>query len=176
MGNLTLFRLFFFFFFSLFWCHVGWLIEFPSFTTASQTIQNTIGTDTRFADFAACLDRLPALREIIFTAYNTTLLIPTADAFKAAGISAQTTATSILEQFVKDHIIVNSCDFIGYTPNYVDGGSFQVYSGKYVSSHFAGTLGTDTILNSVSTIVSPDIVTDKGVIQGIDEVCNLTYS
>jgi len=147
----------------------NWYFPIDSFTTASQTIQNTIGTDTRFADFAACLDRLPKLRELVFTASNTTLFIPTADAFKAAGLSAQTTGEEILEQFVKDHIIVNSCDFIGYTPNYVNGGTFQVYSGKYVRSTFAGTSGVQTILNSDSTIVTEDIVTDKGVIQGIDK-------
>ena len=123
--------------------------------------------------FGIILARVPVLQELLFTSKNHTVFIPTEDALKACSLDPATASVEILEQFVKDHIIVNSNDFIGYTPQYVDGGSFQVYSGKYVRSAFAGALGTQTVLNSQSLIVagSDDIVTDSGTIQVIDKVC-----
>jgi len=149
----------------------NYYFEIDSFTTASQTCQFTIGTDPRLMHFGIILARVPVLQELLFTSKNHTVFIPTEESLKACSLDPTTASVEVLERFVKDHIIVNSNNFIGYTPEFKDGGSFQVYSGQYVSSAWDGPSGTQTVLNHKSMIVqdSDNIVTDSGTIQVIDK-------
>ena len=128
------------------------------------------------AHLSDILERIPHTRDMIFGSYNHTFFLPTAEALEAAGIDPDTSTDEELQEFVENHSIVDSPDFIGYTPEFSDGTSYRVWSGKYFTSEF---IGTQTILNGHATIVGEDIITDKGVIQVIDQVCShhrLRYS
>lgn len=140
----------------------------PSFTSAAETFETTI-QDPKYAYFLKIMNRISAsTRQKVYSSHDHTFFLPTLAALKAARLDPDTAPINKLEQFVKDHCILNNRAFIGYTPEYQDGVCYKVLSGKGVT---ATLMGTDTKLNNAK-IVSLDIITDKGCIQQIDRVCS----
>jgi len=144
----------------------GWFFELDSFTAPGLSFQETLA-DPKIAHLAKILQRIPHTRDIIFGSYNHTFFLPTAAALEAAGLDPDTASEDKLQEFVENHSILNSPEFIGYTPEFGDGACYRAWSGKAFTSNF---LGIQTILNGHVTILVEDIITDKGVIQVIDQL------
>jgi len=144
----------------------GWFFGLDSFTAPGQDFQTTL-TDPMIVHLSEILERIPHTRDMIFGSYNHTFFLPTVEALEAAGIDPDTSSEEELQEFVENHSIVDSPDFIGYTPEFSDGTCYRVWSGKSFTSEF---IGTQTILNGHATIVREDVITDRGVIQVIDQL------
>lgn len=144
------------------------MVTILSFTALGQSFQATL-TDPKIAHLATILLKVPRARDIIFRSINHTFFLPTLAALRNAGLDPDTASVARLQEFIENHAIVNSPRFIGYTPEFRDGVCYKVWSGRGITATFTGL---QTILNGHATILIEDIITNSGVIQVIDQVCN----